>query len=182
MCAFDTRWTQGFDARERRIVPSVVRAFLTKSRNALAGGRGSGAPFGKFNVEVQTLLQKITSTSCSAANCGRRRGSTRKNIIGHGMSRRGEQFLARGVFWSASRALLLPDQPAREQGARIFLDPLIEQGADFLAEIGGMTETRKFVALERIARSREKELPRGLGWGTGHVGLLETDECKVTMQ
>jgi hypothetical protein len=35
-----------------------------------------------------------------------------------------------------------------------------------------VTEAREFIALERIARGREKEIPRGLHFGTGHVGLL----------
>jgi hypothetical protein len=123
---------------------------------------------------------QIKSTSCRATDYSRWRGPIRKNIIGHhsghGMSIRGKQFLARSVFRSSRRPFALLDQPACQHGASVFFDPLIKQSANLLAEIGGMTEARKFVALERIARSREKEFPRGLGSRTGHVGLL-VDGC-----
>jgi hypothetical protein len=40
---------------------------------------------------------------------------------------------------------------------------LVEEGAQFLAEIGGMGEAGEFVALESIAGSGEKEFPGRLG-------------------
>ncbi len=182
MEGMERRGTRERDARERGVAPSGVRAFRGKSRNALAGGRGSVAPFGKFNGDVRASSQKMGFTSCGAPSCRRRRGSIRKNIIGHRMPFRFEQFLARGVLRGARRAFALLDEPASEHGAGIFFHPLIEQGANFLAEIGGMAETGKLVALERIARSREKKFPRRLSLGARHVGLLETDACKVTNQ
>lgn len=138
--------------------------------------------------EASLKSLKISCTSRGTSNFNRWRRSIRKNIIGHGMRRgtwqgagqgtgrgmavRGKQSLALSVFRDAGRAFALFDQPAREHGAGILFHPLIEQSANLLAEIGGMTETRKFVALERVAGSREEKLPRRLGWGTGHVSLL----------
>ena len=152
----------------RRITRSVIR-----------DGRGGEASL--KNLEM-------SRTSRGTANFGRWDGSIRKNIIGHrmrdgawngtargivrGMAVRGKQFLARGVFGGAGRPLALLDQPAREQGAGILFHPLIKQSANLLAEIGGVGKAREFVALERVARGREKKLPRRLGWGTGHVSLL----------
>jgi len=52
-------------------------------------------------------------------------------------------------------------------------EPLVEQRADLLPEIGGMAEAREFIALQRGARSGEKELPRRLGFLAMHTVLLE---------
>ena len=145
---------------------------------------GSGAPFAKFSGHVRTTSQEIGFTSCGTANYGGMRGAIRKNIIGHGMrpgtwhaAGRGmaacrEQISARGVLGSAVRTFALLDEPAGEHGGSVFLHPLIEQSANLLVEIGGVGKTGKFVALERIARRREKELPRRLGSWTGHDSLL----------
>lgn len=95
---------------------------------------------------------------------------------------RGEQSFTRSVVRYAGRTFALLDQPAREHGAGVFFDPLVEQSANLLAEIGGVSQTREFVTLERIARRREKKLPRRLRVGTGHVGLLKTNGCTVTKQ
>ena len=184
MTGADGRETREFNGRERRVASSSVRALLSRSRDALAGGRGSGAPFGKFNGHVRTTSQEIGFTSCGTANYGGMRGAIRKNIIGHGMRPgtwhavgRGmpacrEQISARGVLGSAVRTFALLDEQASEHGAGVFLHPLVEQSANLLAEIGGVGKTRKFIALKRIARRREKELPRRLGSWTGHDSLL----------
>ena len=94
------------------------------------------------------------------------------------MAVRGDQFLARSVFRGAVWLVTLLDQPAGKHGAGVFVDPLVEQSANLLAEIGGMGKAREFIALERSTRSREKEFPRRLGWGTGHDGLLGLNACK----
>ena len=156
------------DTPPRRIARSVIRD-------------GSG---GRALVKNS----KINRTSRGIADFSRWDRSIRKNIIGHGMRHRawpasvhgtgygmtvrGEQSLAQSGFRDARRPFALLDQPAREHGAGVFFHPLIEQRANLLAEIGGMGKARKFVALERIPRSREKKLPRRLGWGTRHVNLL----------
>jgi hypothetical protein len=68
--------------------------------------------------------------------------------------------------------VLLHEQ-AREHGVSVFFHPLVEQRPDFLAEIGGMGETGEFIALQRVTRGRQEELPGRLGWGTGHRRLPE---------
>lgn len=47
--------------------------------------------------------------------------------------------------------LALLHQPAREHREGIFIEPLVEQGSNFLAKVGGVTEPREFVGLERSA-------------------------------
>jgi len=68
-------------------------------------------------------------------------------------------------------ALALLDQPAGDHGVGVFVEPLIEQGRDLLAEIGRVTEAREFVALQGIAGCGEKELPGRLGATSVHVAL-----------
>ena len=149
------------------------------ARSAIRDGGGG---------EASLKNSKISCTSCGTSDFNRWRRSIRKNIIGHrmrhgtwpanrhgtgrGMSARGKQSIAGSAFRIAGRPFALLDQPAREHGASVFFHPLIEQSANLLAEIGGMREARKLVALKRIARSREKKFPRRLGWGTGHFSLL----------
>lgn len=70
--------------------------------------------------------------------------------------------LGRAVLASGGTFALL-QQPARQHGGGIFLEPGIEQLGDFLSEIGGVAEPRKLVTLQRVPRRREKELPGWLG-------------------
>lgn len=94
--------------------------------------------------------------------------SIRQKIIGHRMAVCGSRFggglVRRGLgFRGENRALALLDQPARNHCVSVFVEPLVEQGRDFLAEIGRVAEAGEFVALERVAGSGEKKLPGRLG-------------------
>lgn len=94
--------------------------------------------------------------------------SIRQKIIGHRMAVGGRRFggglVRRGLgFRGENRALALLHQPAGDHGVGVFVEPLVEQGRDLLAEIGRVAETREFVALQRVAGSGEKELPGRLG-------------------
>ena len=92
----------------------------------------------------------------------------RQKIIGHRMAVCGRRFggglVRSGLrFRGENGALALLDQPARDHGVGVFVEPLVEQGRDLLAEIGRVTQAGEFVALQRVARSGEKELPGRLG-------------------
>ena len=108
-------------------------------------------------------LQNWGCASLSAANFGRRGRLMRENIIGHGV--RGlapsmevhRSFLRGGV-------LALLHQPARQQSRSVLIEPGIQQLRDLFAEIGGVVQTRKLVAVQGIARGREQELPRQLSF------------------
>lgn len=134
-------------------------------------------PCGESGAGLSSKTRKINLTSCGAGAWRRRSRPIRKNIIGHEMAPGAvapmKQFLDYGRFRNARQPLALLNQQARDHGARGFIDPLIEQRANLFAQIGGMTETGEFIALERVAGSREKELPWGLGLGTGHGRLLK---------
>ena len=60
-------------------------------------------------------------------------------------------------------AFALFHQPARQHCGGVLLEPGVQQLRDLFAEIGGVAEPRKLIALQGIARRREKELPGRLG-------------------
>jgi hypothetical protein len=165
-------WARSGAALEERVVLRGWQASPGEIRRTPARERVSVAPFGEFSGNLRFSSPKIVLTSCGAAVYGRRPIPLRKNIIGHRMAVRLQRFMGRSGLSVAQRTFAVLDEPAREHGASVFIKPFIEQSANFLAEIGGMTEAREFITLQRVARGREKELPRGLHFGTGHVGLL----------
>jgi hypothetical protein len=126
--------------------------------------------------------RKKLFTSSGASICGRRDRPIRKKIIGHCVSVFWERFAGGSVFQRLWRALPLLHQPARQHGSGIFFHPKIKKRADLFAEIGGMAETREFIALERVARSGKKKLPRRLGLVVVHCGLPESDGSKLTVR
>ena len=153
--------------------------------NRMNGGtppshRASNGASVRFSGELCESSQKMAITSRWAAIWGRRTRPIRKKIIGHSMPASRRRF-ARGSGLPLRRPLALLHQPARQHGGGILLEPLVEKRGDLLPEIRSMAETREFVALERAARSREKELPRGLGLLAMHKVLLEYDMHKITL-
>jgi hypothetical protein len=157
-------------------LPSLRRMKL----DTLLNQRASSAARDKAGRELCKRARKIAITLRWVAVCGRRDRPIRKKIIGHGMSALQRSLAGRRGLQHLRRALALLHQPAREHGASILFKPKIEKRADLLAEICGMVETREFVALQRSARSREKELPWRLGLVAGHASLLENGMHKVT--
>ncbi len=143
------------------------------TRGARPGLSDRGFVIARASGKLWIEHRKIAFTSSGASVCGRRDRPIRKNIIGHRMPafRRGRT--GASGFLRLRRALLLLHQPPREHGRRTFLKPLVEKRPDFFAEIGGVIEAGEFKALQRVARGREKELPRRFGFLKGHAGLLE---------
>lgn len=72
---------------------------------------------------------------------------------------------ARGTF-------TLFQKPARQHRRGVFFDPLIEQRGNFLAEIGGVSQTRQLKALQGVLRSGQKEIPGWLGRTVTYCGNL----------
>lgn len=97
-----------------------------------------------------------------------RRGSTiRKNIIGRTVAVAAMRF-GRGVrFLSGGGTFVVLDQPARQHGRGVFLDPGIQQLRNFFPQIGGVAQPRKLVTLQGATRSGEQKVPRRLSPVTG---------------
>jgi len=145
------------------------------------GPIGHGFAGGKESRKSQLQRRLMAFTSSGASVCGWRERSIRKNIIGHGMSVFPERFSSGNLLLRLLRAFPLLHQPARQHGRGTFFNPKVEKRADFLAEIGGVIEPREFKALQRIVRSGEKKLPRGLGLVAVHAGLLVAEARMLTL-
>ncbi len=152
------------------------------TRGARPGLSDRGFVIARASGKLWIEHRKIAFTSSGASVCGRRDRPIRKKVIGHGMSVFRESFKRRRVFLCLLRAFPLLHQPARQHGRGIFLHPKVEKRANLLAEISSMVETREFIALQRVSRSREKKLPRRLGLVVVHAGLLESDIRTLTVR
>jgi hypothetical protein len=137
-------------------------------------------------------LDKIRKTTCRSLRRASERSvaavrnpwaseSIRQKIIGHKMAvgwcRTGGGFIRRSLDVGGAHidiALAQLEEHASDHSVGIFVEQLIEERIDFLAQIGGVTKARKFVAVQSVAGSGEKEFPRRLGAAGGHVGLRWT--------
>jgi hypothetical protein len=146
----------------------LEHALLTTPPGPIDHGFVRGKTGGKLLME----RRKMAFTSSGASICGRRDCPIRKKIIGHGMPVFPKCFRGRNVLLRLLRAFPLLHQPARQHGRGVLFHPKIEKRGNFFTEIGGVAETREFVALQRIARSGEKKLPRRLSFAMVHASLL----------
>jgi hypothetical protein len=115
--------------------------------------------FDSPRIAIETLL--------SPARCVRSGEAIRQKIIGRrvvvGSCRIRSRRFRRGLsLVRTNRPLALLDEPARDHGVSVLVEPLVEQGRDFLAQVGGVAEARKLVAVQRVAGSGEQKLPRRL--------------------
>ncbi len=70
-------------------------------------------------------------------------------------------------------AFALIHQPACQHGRGVFLEVLIQERSQFLAQIRRMSEAGKFIGLQRVAGSGQQELPGRLGVIGVHENLLD---------
>src|SRR6266581_5041489 len=150
-------------ARERKPLTNTAP-------NTLLSQKERSVVSGNFRGKLAFQHPKIATSSSVAPVCGRRSGPIRKKIIGHGLSVFRQGLGGRRGFRRARRTFAQVHQVARQHGGGAFIHPLVEKRGNLLAEIRGMGESGEFVALQRDARGREKELPRRLGIETGQAG------------
>jgi len=116
-------------------------------------------------------VRRAGETSGSPAGSARRNDTIPQKVIGRtaplvfGRCGRGSSHFAE------DGAFALIHQPARQHGRCIFLEVLIQERSQFLAQIRRMSEAGKFVALQGIAGSSEKEFPGRLGVVGVHENL-----------
>ena len=99
---------------------------------------------------------------------GRSESGFAENIIGHASTVSWLGVQAWKCIRGVRRAFALLHQPARHDRRGVFVEPLIDQGTDLLAEIGSVIQAGQFVTLQAIARSSEQKFPWGLGPGLIH--------------
>ena len=116
-------------------------------------------------------VRRADETSGPSTGSARRNDAFPKKVIGRTTplvfgrcGRRSSHFAEDGAF-------ALIHQPARQHGRGIFLEVLIQERSQFLAQIRCMSEAGKFIALQGIAGSGEKEFPGRLGVVGVHENL-----------
>lgn len=177
-CLMDgaTRWGRdiGADCSFGPARHCVARATVCCYSNRLdapirltRGGRG----FEKKVTGPARKLRTYQFLSRKIGVAGRSAAAIRQKIIGHGMAVLRVRIGGRAGFHREERAFALLHQPACQQRRGIFFQPGIEQLSHLFAEIGGVTQTRQFIALQRRTRSREKKLPRRLDFVMRQRGL-----------
>ena len=131
----------------------------------------------KKRTAGKAVMRKADADSGTSADTIGWNDAIHQKVIGRTMTVGGSGLVGRGLLRrSVHSEFSLLDEPASEVRGGIFLEPLIEQRGDFLAQIGGMRETGKFVGLQSIAGSREQEFPGGLGAGLRHDNLQRVAE------
>jgi len=120
---------------------SVVSQRRLRTEPAATPGRNGVT--GAFNHSLHESSsredQRHEKRSGESAGNRRRERLVGQEVIGHGM-RTGLGSGWRQIVGSTrGRTLALFQQPAREHRAGIFVEPLIEQGSNFLAKVSGVT-------------------------------------------
>lgn len=129
---------------------------------------GARCSLDKIGKTLRLTPRRSGESSSAATRTVWMNDTIRQKIIGHRMA-----VCGRGVgggrvcgllrLRGKNGALALLDQPTGDHGVGVLVEPLVEQGRDLLAEIGRVTKSGEFVALERVAGGGEKELPGRLG-------------------
>jgi hypothetical protein len=178
-------WDEGPQGCEALEGSARARELLLRqgtTPGALPTRQAPGSGCGKISEKASVKCSEILSHSCGAAVCGLRSTSIRKKVMGHGTFLLWRQVAGWERLRFPRRPLGPLHQPSRKHGLGAFVDPLVEKRPNLLAEIGGMSETGKFKALQRVARRREKELPRRLSSGAGHGWPPGKPVWKVTAE
>jgi len=124
------------------------RPTLMSTRGTLPIQLTSVTEFGSAGEERSAKSKEMTFSSGGTATDGRRSAAIRKKIIGHRMAFLRTKLGGHRQLRFARRAFALAHEQARHHGAGIFFEPLVEQGANFLAEIGCVSKSRELVALQ----------------------------------
>jgi len=167
---------QGCEAGARPLVKRDVGSIERVVGSTPFRPRGERGTLDKIRKASWFSPRRAGERSVAAARNVWASETIRQKIIGHKMAvgwrRTGGGFIRRSLdVGGAHIAFAQLEEHAGDHSVGIFIEQLIEERVDFLAQIGGVTETRKFVAVQGIAGSREEEFPRRLGAAGGHVAL-----------
>lgn len=133
------------------------------------------------NRKLESRIEaQIPAKSSGCAPAGPRRSrAIREEIIGHSRGFFGRLAGGGNSVHHGKLAFAMLHEPARQQGRGSFLHPLINQGRNLLAQVGGVAEPGKLVALQTVPGSRKEKLPRRLSLVAGHDGLLRRNRRRI---
>jgi len=164
----DCGGTQMWEALTGNLAARAVGAFARAPRSTRSGSETNESVGGIFSSATVNKQQNPYKTSEGAAVYGLRGGSIRKKIIGHGMRAFVTQIAGSKHVRQPGGPFALLEKPTRQHGGGVLLHPLIEQRANFLAEVGRVGQTGQFKTLQGVSRSGKKELPGWLCRAGGH--------------
>ena len=133
------------------MIPAAAKKKLKRHETLRRAGETSGLHTGSARRN-DTIPQKVIGRTTPLVFRGYGRGSS---------------------LFGEDSSFALIHQPARQHGGGIFLEVLIQESPQFLAQIRRMSEAGKFIALQCIAGRGEKEFPRRLGVIGVHENLLD---------
>ena len=160
--------TRGMETHWCEVAGGAQWASVMPQRNGEAQGIPQGTPAAssvraKKQKQSNNTVRSAGESSAATARTAGHAGTIRQKIIGRRIAGgAGGLWLGR-VLQGKDRTLTLFDQPTRKHGGGVFLEPLIEQFGNLLAEIGGVSESRELIRLQSVARGRKEKFPGSLG-------------------
>ena len=160
--------TRRWEALARKRFARVAGAFARAPRSTPLGNEADQGIGDIFSTRSSNKLQNPCKNSGRTPVYLLRGRSIRKEIIGHRMLAIVSGFRAGKHVRRPDTAVSLLHQQTRQHGGGVLLHPLVQQGSDFLAQVGGMREPRQLKTLQGVPRSGKKKLPRWLGRAGSH--------------
>jgi len=119
------------------------------------------------NWSAQRRRWSVSGAAPMATRGGQRRRSVARRIVLQQPVLAMNRGFAQGPgffngWWRGAQIGLVVEQPAREQGASGFLEPLVEQGGDLLPDVSGVVESGELETAEPRCGSLAEILPRKL--------------------
>lgn len=161
---------------------SDLAVFPRAPQITLLGSRGDEAIGGSAGTTTANAPCKTAKNSDSAAVNRLRDTPIRKKVIGHTLRAVPGMFGERKHVRNLRGAFPLLHEPSRQHRRRILFEPLIQKRRNFLAQIGGVVQTRQLEALETVPRSREEELPGRLRRSRAHMSSVNGAEHILSKQ
>src|SRR5271154_5777233 len=141
----------GVQFREALTLEKAARAgsaFARAPLNARLGRVGVRSVVAIFGTGAIQKLPITFKKSGLAGVFGLRGSSIRKKVIGHGMHAGVAGFASGKQIRLARGAFAFLQKETRKSCVRVVVHPLIKQGRNLLADIGGMGKTRQLKALQ----------------------------------
>lgn len=166
-------WRSGCETHERAMAAAarwlrLGEPFAGGLVGTLRRGRKSDGVIAVFRAGAGPRLQKPAASSAFSSIGRLRDVAIDKKVIGHSGDVKRPLFAARGSVRGTRGAVPLFQKQPGDRGIGLIREPLVHEGRDFLAQIGGVGEARQFKALERSFRSRQQKIPRRLVQTAGH--------------
>ena len=167
---------QGCEAAARPLVKGDVGRIERVVGSTPFRPGGGRSTLDKIRKTDRVTPRKAGERSVAAARNVWANESIRQKIIGHKMAvggnRPGGGLIRRSLDVGGAHVTFAQfEEDASDHGVGILVEQLVDKRINFLAQIGRVTKSRKFVTVEGVAGSGEEKFPRWLGAAGGHGAL-----------